>query len=459
MPSAPASPSSTAAEPAGDRLSLSSTGRASEVDVVRRLPSNRWAWTELLRDRDPNFVQRNFHPRQRQRDPEVVAAFGTDTPHSGDVLLHYAGDPPPDAPRRTTPVLLVHGASKAGTFWWDPHENGSEQGLPQKLRDQGFQVYFVSFAHNHDDNFLQAEQMANAIERVKELTGREQVDLVAHSKGAMAARLYTSDVREEWMTPYRGDVRRLVFVGAPLGGIDFSFRHPSANYALYGDSDDPRLNAPISWEKMMAWGRMVDTSDVGFSQKGSDYWPGQRQMLARWDQRYGLSAVEPDWYTTYNGGRGFVSRSNGIDHYIEQGGSLIERLNRTPVDPRVEVAVLAGDRPNIPGIVNEFTGPSDGLLFVRSALATSPGTNVVARDVLDLHHKALVAEDEGQDWILDVLAREQFPEPLPELTEAELEAYDSAFDEERERGERQVKEMLAQAALNQAGPATTLPLL
>ncbi|MBI3925521.1 MAG: alpha/beta fold hydrolase [Armatimonadetes bacterium] len=374
-----------------------------------------WALTEHLRDDNPNFVQRNFHPRQTHRNPAIVAAFGSATPHSGEVLLHYAGDPPPGVPRREVPVILVHGATKNANFWWDPHEDGSERGFAQHLRDRGFQVYAVTFAHSQDDNFLWAQQVANAIDRVKEKTGADKVDLVGHSKGGVPVRMYVSDVREPWMTPYRRDVRRVLLAAAPNGGIDFSFRHPVANYALVRETDNPRLNAPTSWERALLWGRYQDVSELGFGSSGPDYFPGQRQLLARWDGRYSLTPLEPDWFTTYHGGQGIVSSSRGIARYIEEGGNLIERLGRTPIHPDVEVAVLAGNQPNVPGILNEYTGPSDGLLFVESALKLPEESRVVAEAVLPLHHKALISEPEGQAWMTEVLEAEHL-EPLEKRT-------------------------------------------
>lgn len=454
-PMAPAPAASAPPAPQdGVQLSRGQAAAPTTFEVVKRVPSQTWAWTELLHDPDPNFVQRNFHPRQVQRNPEVVAAFGTGTPHSGNVLLHYAGDPPAGVPRHETPVLLVHGASKDGNYWWDPKEDGSEHGLPQFLRDQGYQVYAVTFAHNHDDNFQQAEQVANAVDRLKGLTGQSQVDLVAHSKGCLPARMYTSDVRQPWMTPFREDVRRLVLIGGPNGGIDYSFRHPVANFALYGDSDNPRLNAPISWERMMAWGSMKDTSDVGFGSAGPDYWPGQRQMLGRWDGQYRLSLSEPDFYTTYHGGRGFVSLSKGIDHYIAEGGNLIQRLAEKPVDPSVQVAVLAGNRPNVPGILNETTGPSDGLVFVQSALQLPDEVQVTAQKVMPLHHKAITSETSAHRWVADVLGEEQpkvlSPKERTALREAALR-----------EGQKYLKEAPEEASpsLFKSAPAAAAPAL
>ncbi|MFA5505338.1 MAG: alpha/beta fold hydrolase [Vulcanimicrobiota bacterium] len=376
-------------------------------EIARTLPSDTWEQTEVIRDRDPLFVQRDFHPRSKHRDPRVIEAFGTDTPHSGDALLHYAGSPRGEGGK--TPVLLVHGANKNGHFFWDPKEDGSDKGLAQRLRDEGHDVYALTFAHNQDDNFVWAEQIANALAEIKKDTGADKVDLVAHSKGGVAARIYTSEVRKEGVesTPYQDDVRRMVLVGAPNKGVDYTFRHPSANYALLNKSDEPFLNAPVSWEKMGTWPFSKDVSKMGYSADSPDYFPGQRQLLADLSRDYPLSVMEPDWYTTYHGGTGFNSVSKGIRFYVEQGENVIARLNENPPDAEVEVAVLAGNRANIPGILNEYTGPSDGLVFVESALSMPVGTNLVAQDVLPLHHKALISEEAGQDWIVKAVENDR----------------------------------------------------
>ena len=376
-------------------------------EIARTLPSDTWKETEVIRDRDSMFIQRDFHVRSKHHDPRVIEAFGTDAPHSGDALLHYAG--PPEGGSTKTPVLLVHGANKNGHFFWDPSEDGSNKGLAQKLRDEGHDVYAITFAHNQDDNFVWAEQIANAIAEIKKDTGTEKVDLVAHSKGGVAARIYTSDVRKEGVesTPYQEDVRRLVLVGAPNKGVDYTFRHPSANYALLQNSDEHFLNAPVSWEKMGPYPFQRDVSAQGFSADEPDYFPGQRQLLADLSDTHRLSMVEPDWYTTYHGGTGFNSTSKGIQYYVEQGENVIARLNENPPDSDIEVAVLAGNRANIPGILNEYTGPSDGLVFVDSALEMPEGTNLVAQDVLPLHHKALISDEKGQDWIAKALENDK----------------------------------------------------
>ncbi len=389
-----------------------------QYEVVKTIPSDTWESTELLRDRDEIFKQQEFNARSKQHEPSIVSAFGTETPHSGDALLHYAGPPPAGVQKKETPVLLVHGATKSGNFFWDPSEDGSNKGLAQKLRDDGHEVFAVTFAHNQDDNFLWAEQIANAIAEIKKDTGAEKVDIVAHSKGGVPTRMYVSDVRREGVeaTAYQDDVRRVVLVGTPNGGIDTSFRHPVANYVLLTPTDNHKLNAPVSWESATLWGVSRNVSDQGFGGGKHDYFPGQRQLLADLSEEHPLSPLEPDWYTTYHGGQGFVSNSLGIQHYINEGENVIQRLQEHPIPRSIEVAVVAGNAANIPGIVNEYTGPSDGLLFVSSALDLPEDTNIIARDVLPLHHKALVSDPKGQQWIEDALDKKvMHAEPLEKV--------------------------------------------
>jgi hypothetical protein len=57
----------------------------------------------------------------------------------------------------------------------------------------------------------------------------------------------------------------------------------------------------------------------------------------------------------------------GIQSAIDNG-SLVGLLHANPVPPAVPTYLLAGGSPNVVGIVNENRGPSDGVVFVASAL-------------------------------------------------------------------------------------------
>jgi hypothetical protein len=277
------------------------------------------------------------------------------------------------------------------------------------LEQEGKRVFALTFAHRHGDNLVWAAQLNTAIARIRALTGASHVDVVAHSKGAVAARILASGIKLDWARPYQGDIRRLVLVGAPNLGIDYPFRHPLMNWGIFPERPHPKMNAPMSWARTLVGGVWVNTDPYSLYRNAGDFFPGQAQMLYRWDDTYALSRTEPDWQTTYHGGRGLVSVSRGIERAIAQGGHLIERLRETPLDADIQLAVLAGDAANRPFFLNEYTGPSDGLVFVKSAMHTEDmtrgGAALLAADVLPLNHGELVYRSVAKRWIADVLNR------------------------------------------------------
>lgn len=373
--------------------------------VTKTITARKWERIERLSSTYEGFPIEHSRPNGRQTDPEIVAAFGTATPPSHDVLLHFA----PGWDRSAgTPVLLVHGViHEATSSWIEPH---GQEGLARTLANDGFRVFALTYAHRHGDNLLRAEQIANALHRVRAVTGVRQVDVVAHSQGTVAVRALASGVRLPWMTPYRQDIRRLVMVAGPHLGLDYTFRHPLVNLGLYPEKDDPLRNAPMSWSRMLVPGRWVDTSEQTLYTDAGNYFPGQAQILYRWDRVYPLPTTEPDWYTTYYGGQGFTSYSSGIDRAIAQGGHFIEELRRHPLDRSLELAVLAGDRPTLTTAFNETSGPSDGLVFVKSATATDDmtagGARLLAKEVLPLNHMELIYAPQAKAWIRDILRRD-----------------------------------------------------
>lgn len=359
-----------------------------------------WDRMELVKATDSNIPDEKMHQRGRQRDPDIVKCFGNDTPSSKYFCLHDMGEP--KELKHETPVLLVHGANTTATrAWADPEGDGKKTGLAQHLKNEGFRVFAVTFANKHGDNYIWASHIHRAITRIKELTKVEKVDTLGHSKGGFSLRLYTSNVNNGTFS-YGNDVRKAIFVGSPHRGIDYSFRHPSAAWAIYPDNDDPVKYAPFVWTKLMWMGSWKDAQDWSMS---GDYFKGQAQMVARWDKKYPLSVVEPDWMTTYYGGKGFVSESPGIDEVIKSGGNLVEKLKTNPVVPSIKVAVLAGDMPTVPGILNENTGPSDGVLFVESGkYGPDISKNLLASEVMHLNHLALVSNSKAMNWIEDQFA-------------------------------------------------------
>ena len=418
-------------------------------------------WSRVERIEDPDrtlFTQESFNqelawPETAEWAPWIADCFGSTTPHSSSALLHMGVS---ESVASGTPILLIPGAGDNGVRAYVTMGSRLDRGLRP--------VYALTFAHAHGDVFQQAEIVANAIARIKERTGAAQVDLVAHSKGGVAAAVYLSNDGSPWGQPaydrvgttYRGDVRRAVFVATPLGGIDTAFRWSSMN--LYGLEGETALS-PTSWTTWYPYttaNPYVTESmlDQHIGGGGADYFPGHRQLLARWDDEYelpgaqswlGAYALQPDWYTTYEGGLGFQSGSDGIDASIEAGGGLIAALHGRGVDPGVELFLLAGQNPLMPNgtedwmaesfdsnwvelageaadvwsifvadlvasglkdlgvtegevqglaggdlVLGEITGPSDGLVFVDSATdaaaLTGRGAVVMESRVVNLSH-------------------------------------------------------------------------
>jgi pimeloyl-ACP methyl ester carboxylesterase len=367
--------------------------------------TKRWARLERLADPHERMVKERFIPLLEHRDPEIRAAFGAGDPPSSQLLLHYAGGH--DRATSPVPVILVHGAGlTANQCFADRPIEQPYEGLAARLARSGRAVFAVTFAHPHGCNFLQAEALADAIARVRHVTGAEKVDLVAHSKGAMAARIYLSDAGPAWATRYRGDVRRYVMLGAPNGGIDVSFAYPNLNYWILERASP----APLSFTEGFYYGVWKTFAPQSIYAAGGAF-PGQAQMLRRFDGRYGRTKAKGqlDVDTTYDGGRGKVSASLGIDKAIAEGGHTVEKLRKKGIAPGVEIAVLAGTNPYMVGLVGERRGPSDGLVLVASVLDLDPltarGARVVRKDLRHLNHLQLVYEPRASDWVLEALSR------------------------------------------------------
>ncbi|MDB5099286.1 MAG: LipA [Cyanobacteria bacterium RYN_339] len=376
--------------------------KGAAYEVTKTVAGSKWEKLERLTSTYGDFPKEQSRPNGKQTDKDTVAAFGDATPASKDVVLHYMKGWDKG---QGNPVILVHGAILDATAnFYEPH---GKPGLAPALAAAGKRVFAVTFAHRHGDNVLQAEQLANAIDRVKAVTGAKEVDVVAHSKGTIVARALASGVRQGWMRSYGHDIHRLVLIGGPHTGLDYPFRHPAINFAMVPELDNVLHDAPMSWTSMIVFGVWVNTSKQSIMTEYGNYFPGQAQMLAKFDKKYPLSKLEQDWYTTYYGGHGFVSVSPGIDAAIAAGGNFMEKLAAHPLDSHVELAVLAGDKQDLAGVLSERTGPSDSVVFVESATATADmtkgGAKLVAKDVLHLNHMDLVIAEQAHNWVKKAL--------------------------------------------------------
>ena len=330
---------------------------------VEDLEGNYRLWSSIERHQDPDrtlFDKGEYNamtewPANASYAPYIATCFGSARPHTSEFLLHVG---PSAAIASGTPILFVPGAA----------DNASRGFITMAWHEDllGRPVYAITFAHPHGDEFQQAEEIADAIARIKARTGATQVDLVAHSKGGIAAAIYASngpkaawnnDAYESVGTKYRGDVRRLVLIATPLDGIDTAFRWPDGNYMSL-DADE--AVSPSSWATYYPYTTAntwttTDLSKQDFLPEDGDLFPGQRQLYAR--QPYdlpgsmswlGVYAMQQDWYTTYEGGYGYYSYSDGIDAVVDAGGDVFGSLSANGVDPAVELFLLAGNNPVMP---------------------------------------------------------------------------------------------------------------
>lgn len=369
------------------------TGTGLTLEATYSSVENGWEQVERWHDPEPGFTQETFPPDGRGDQTGQRRTFFGDEPrpHSSRFLLHYA---PGWDSGTGTPVLLVHGANQdADIAWADPDEAGDygcgrsscpETGLMQELAAAGHRVFAVSMAHKNGDGFMWTQQIANAIDIVRDRTGAAEVDVVAWSKGAFDARMYAASVTPEWGTGYRGDIRRLVLLGSPNNGTDGSFRHGwTYTFTVYPECGGA-INGPVAHDWIYCYGVWHNGPQWTYT---SAYFPGSAEMLKRWDDVYDLATLEQDWWTTYYGGWGYYTHSKGIDHYA--AASRVDTVRDAGIPSGVAVFNLCGDQADIDGLHNEHTGPSDGVVFIASCLddvgvATLGGEAVVAVNHLEL---------------------------------------------------------------------------
>lgn len=357
--------------------------------------SNGWVKVERYYDNDPNFSTEDYPPDGRgNQDGQRLTFFGNVAqPASSRFLLYYA--PGWSTNSQPVPVLMVHGANdNADRAWANPNELGGfgcgattcpNTGLMQYLSSSGLKVFAINFPHKQGDNLLWAQLIYDAIQRIKTVTGAAQVNLMGWSKGAFASRMYVSSVKPSWGMSYAGDVRKLILIGNPNNGYDYPFRHGwSHDFSIYSECGGS-VNAPSPHTAMTCFGFLYQHPELSiFTTSSGNFFPGQKQMLARWDSVFPLPTVEQDWFTTYYGGNGFYTQGSGIQTAINQG-SLVATIRSAGVPASVTVYLLAGGANTIPTIHNEHTGPSDGVVFIASAtdsggIPTLAATTIILTD-------------------------------------------------------------------------------
>lgn len=331
-----------------------------------------------------------------KRNQEVITMFGEQEPCSSLFLLHYHLSPIRSS--KKNPILLVHGASHDGNMAWVEGRQ-REKGLASLFIQEGYDVFAITFAHAHGDNYQQMIQVSNALLRIQELTKCEKVDIVAHSKGGVPVRMYLSNMGEEYDAPYIENVDKYIMIGTPNKGIDFSFRHSMPNWFIFTKN----MSAPLACDSLLVNGRYVDTTDRSIYNDGGVF-KGQQQMLMKWDEIYSIRNDK----TLYYGGQNVYLHSRGIDRAIAEGGNLMEHLQKKQIHQDISVFVLAGKN-NIFNyfMVGETDGPSDGLVFVKSVLEVEPmlkkSTQLKQKEILFLNHSDLLYHSKAKEWIKKVL--------------------------------------------------------
>ncbi|MFY0534475.1 esterase/lipase family protein [Nannocystis pusilla] len=235
-------------------------------------------------------------------------------------------------------MLLVHGALQNGNVWLFPGGRagsgaaypGTTQktGFVQALEATGRCTYAITFGNFHGDNYSQATNVANAIDRIKELTGQPKVDVIAWSKGVLSVDLYAGDVaawddfgpkhferlaaeQAKRVPAFGEDVRVYVPLSGPHLGIDLNFRHPYDDLLIYSTLE----NAPIG-QGPVTWGWMSALQCVNWGYGGSPLYPNQfAQSVCD-----GRGGTWPDFFS-----RIYSSNITGLD---AQGGLSLRAASR-----------------------------------------------------------------------------------------------------------------------------------
>lgn len=394
---------------AGSASATSSTS----VEETYESPENDWDKVERIYDSDEGFSATDWPGEDDRMDQfgQRKTFFGNVArPASGRFLLYYGEDWSTNT--KETPVLLVPGAfSEPDGTWANPsasrlgcgvaEESCPSTGMMQQLASENYKTFAVGFNNGAGDNYNWAEVIYDAIQRVKEVTESEEVDVVAWSKGTVAARMYVSSMKKSWGTSYAGDVRRLVLMGGLGGGWDWIFRHGrEPSYLVYPECSGGTFQPLGATAHTGLWcGGLVN--DVHFelsvykTATYGDPFVGIRQMLRKLTSSHALGIIDLDYWSTYYGGWGTLlgSYSNGINYALEQSpGSVIDDLRNTNTVPEsIDTYLLCGTENDIPYPWHNEVSTSDGTIFTDSCddetgIGNVPeGGNVhVARNHLEL---------------------------------------------------------------------------
>src|SRR3954468_2230481 len=284
------------------------------LDATYTSVANGWAQVERYHDTDAAIPTEAYPPDGRgDQDGQRLTFFGgVLRPRSNTFLLYHA--PHWQTGTKATPVLLVHGANdNADREWANPNETPSgcgqtscpTTGLMQYLDTRGYKVVAINFPHKQGDNLIQAQLVSDAISIIKTKLAVSKVDVIGWSKGGFPVRAYLSSVKPSWGRVYQGDVRKAILIGNANNGLDYAWRHGAPGAILIYPECGGTLNGPAAVTSYECYGFFYNHPELSYTGTGSNNtYPGQRQMLKRWDGTFGLDTSTQDYYTVYYGGTG-----------------------------------------------------------------------------------------------------------------------------------------------------------
>ena len=123
--------------------------------------------------------------------------------------------------KKSLPVILIHGYSEDSSVW-----SSEWQGLLQK---DGIPFYAVTFNQSDDKcgpAASHAKELEQIVKNIEASTGQNQVNMVAHSKGGLDARVYLSNSTII-------DVANLIMIGTPNGGSPLASPSDPCSPAIY----------------------------------------------------------------------------------------------------------------------------------------------------------------------------------------------------------------------------------
>jgi pimeloyl-ACP methyl ester carboxylesterase len=133
----------------------------------------------------------------------------------------YFGVITPAFPKSPIPIILIHGYFEDYTVWsqWEAllKDNVPYCTVSFKVDDQ------CGWATDH------AKELSKIVQKVKNITHQEKVNIVGHSKGGLDARVYLAQ-------SHMADVANLIMIGTPNGGsplADFTVNANIFNPLLY----------------------------------------------------------------------------------------------------------------------------------------------------------------------------------------------------------------------------------